>query len=211
MPESATLIVRSYCHVWDTKGQHAFFRTFLVVFNDMSNLGIECSKSTMRRIYNNEKESYLLKKPFSYTIRPDLTHEIFELDQEKMSRSKPPAHELEEPVIQAAKPGAAQQTTTTLPRKYFEEMKLSLLALKGTPGFGIRTVRVAAMRIWKKNFASILPGCLTPFNWAPSDTWCYHFLHLEMKYAWRRVTGKQVILLRVCVFVIYWGFFFCGY
>ena len=154
-------------------------------------MGIECSKATMRRIYNIETEGFFHSKPCAYTNRPDLTHEMFELDEEKKSRSKPRAHELEEPVIQAAK-GAAPKTT--LPRKYFEEIKLSLLALKGTPGFGIRTVRVAAMRIWKKYFTSILPGCLTAFNWAPSDGWCYNFLHQEMKYTWRRVTGKKVIL-----------------
>ena len=99
----------------------------------------------------------------------DLTHEIFELDQEKMSRSKPPAHELEEPVIQAAKPGAAQKTTTTLPRKYFEEMKLSLLALKGTPGFGIRIVRVAAKLLMSLNTTrNVRKDACCPFV---SQTW----------------------------------------
>ena len=200
MPDSAKLIVRSYCHVWDTKGQHTSFRDFTVVFIDMINMGIKCSEATMRRIYNKEIIGHTHSKSWSYTIRPDLTLEMYQLDEEKKSRSKPRSAaltEVEEPVIQVK--GAAHNTT--LPRKYFEEIRSSLRALKGTPGFGIRTARAAAMRVWKKNFAAILPGCLTPFDWAPSDSWCYSFLQLEMKYSWRRVTGKQVILLRVCVFL----------
>ena len=111
-------------------------------------------------------------------------------------RSKPRARELpdlEEPIIRTVQ-GAAFQTT--LPRKYFEEIKVSVRSLKGTPGFGIRTVRVAAMRVWKKFFFAILPGILTPFDWAPSDAWCYRFLNQEMKYSWRRVTGKKVIFIK---------------
>ena len=174
MPESAKLVVRSYCHIWDTKGKHIRFREFSVVFNAMKDMGILQSERNMRRIYNNEKEGYMLSKSadWGYTTRPDLTQEMFELDQDLISRSKPREHqltELEEPVIQAATDG---HQNVTLPRKYYEEMKSALRSLKGTPGFGIRTVRVAAMRVWKKNFATILPGCLTPFEWVPADSWC---------------------------------------
>ena len=193
MSKNAKLVIRSYCHVWDKNGKHATFRDFQLVFDGMKDIGIQCAEATMRRVYNSEKNGYVFanSNSWGFTTRPDLTQAFFEIEEELKSRSKPRAPqmaELEEPVIQAE--GAAHHTT--LPRKYFEDMKVSLRSLKGTPGFGIRTVRVAAMRVWRKHFATILPGCLTPFDWAPSDSWCYSFLHLEMKYSWRRVTGKKV-------------------
>ena len=224
MPKSVIRIVRNYCHVWDTKGQHMIFRDFKVVLEEMKKIGINPSEACMRRIYNKEKHGYASNsKLWGYNSRPDLTQELHDNEEELKSRSKPRSRELlelEEPVIRAE--GGARQLT--LPRKYFEDIKVSLRSLTGTPGFGIRTVRVAVMSVWKKNFAAILPGIETPFDWTPSDAWCYRFLNQEMKYSWRRVTGKKVIFIKpthvpwpcvcqcvfVCVCVFDCIFFFGG-
>jgi len=73
-----------------------------------------------------------------------------------------------------------------LSASFYPEVIKSVLRFKGHPGFGIRVIKIAARQIFQKKYGHLLENG----DWTPSDSWCYWFLHEQMQFRNRRITGK---------------------
>ena len=60
-----------------------------------------------------------------------------------------------------------------------------IVKFKGTPGFGVRTVNIAAALTYKERFSFLEDDV-----WDPSPSWCRWFFAEKMKLSYRRITGK---------------------
>jgi len=135
--------------------------------------------------------------------RPDLNAEIKEIKTQAAEaltcRRQHPA--LTDPEVLQTKTSAG--APFKLPPDLMELVKSQVTLLKGSPGFGIRSVRAVASSVFAANIERLFPGSSASaahpapltLTWTPSDDWCYRFLHENMGFKWRRITGKKVCSL----------------
>ena len=69
--------------------------------------------------------------------------------------------------------------------QFYKDVIESAGRFKGQPGFGVRLIRVAASVVFENRYSELLDNA----SWIPSDSWCYWFLHTQMNFSQRRVTG----------------------
>ena len=129
-----------------------------------------------------------------FRSQPDLNEEIkkmkFEAAEETKRKSQ--QHPADDPEVLNTKTSAG--APFKLPHDLLKLVETKVALLKGSPGFGIRTVRAVAASVFATHTDRLFPGGGVSENheWKPSDAWCYNFLHKTMGFKWRRITGKKV-------------------
>lgn len=129
--------------------------------------------------------------------RPDINAEMKKVeDAVKRKTAAPPEPDESDLVANSgtpASPGPGRPFVFT--KSLLDDIAAKVLKLKGSPGFGIRTVRTVASAVFQSNAQTLVPGHLDAVSWRPSDRWCNYFLKNHMNFRYRRITGKQVLCI----------------
>lgn len=185
------MIIRSRAHLWDKTGKHMGWQCNRKSFGEeqKEQFGLQCTGRTVQRVYDDEKAKYNDGKGFRE--RPDIDALLRSLREEREEAARTPGEAEDEAELKASKcPEAFHRLRQYKLQPEHRKMVVEICKpLTGMPGFGLRSVRVAASHVYRTHVALLNPDAP---EWVPSQTYCYQLLHKDMEYSYRRVTGKRV-------------------
>jgi hypothetical protein len=168
--DEMNLILCNLCHIWSKDDKHIGWRKGNEVIERLrAAFGHKAIvEKTVRNKITAEKENPSLTAP------PDLTAAFKSVNEKKKVVEEPPQW------------NRTGRNFTFSPTLYDKKLAEHVEKLKGYAGFGMRTVKISAIYLYKKTE----PELYAMNGWTPSNAWCYWFLTGHMKYSLRKVTGS---------------------
>jgi hypothetical protein len=172
------MFVKSSCHIWGADKTHIGWNTAATVARLIDELIPDMNLKTVSKYLTDERKEYEDGKGVRTPVG------LANLVGQAVAKAKAPG-------ISQFKCDDSFATDAgrpvLFPKQELDALKRLVLTLKGTVGFGERTVFLMAKVLLKKKLV-YLPEAMR--SWVPSYSWAYNFLTSFVDLRRRRITGK---------------------
>lgn len=170
--EVMKLTLKYHCHRWANDGSHIDFNDNETIYNEMKRLFPSVKRKTLNNKITKERHGIPDGKIKALIKRPDLNAAFNDMNQR---------NDVEK---------SSNGNNFIFPPDLYEELTRQIKRVQKTPGFGTRTVKICAAKLYKSYTEKT---GIEYDNWTPSDSWCLNYLKEKMHFSHRRVKQNRSI------------------